>query len=562
MIIPDCLHKLKKATALVCIGLTLGTSVFPAYQQQEPTVSARTFNLAPVYASVYQFEKLSRLYDTNTWTGKLYYLSNFTNGNIPEEQLSKVLSLVMDDFYWVRILALQKIYQNIKNNPAQYRHILRQIQKTDLSGAAKIELEQWIILVKQKANGIIKKSQSIRRFKKKALKEYLSGKEHVNIMNFLNFLEYLRQVCVNMSQEYLDAPVFQSQKIQIAVWDSFEINHTEQKIPVLDPKYGMLKKQPKLIAWQFLLDMVILNRRIEGKSPEGQIDTLLTDLSDKGLLTAAEIKHYQKRIDNAIEKNNRTKKINRAILEMTVEIANHRKNQVEKGRVGALLLTPSGKIIGAAFDGAPAAMGSDTEHMHGEIAEDLFIPKPNGEADSKSLRWRFDWRRSPCAEKKALFQGLLAMQRGEISAEDFFASKIYSSRQPCYQCTLFLNQLGFRESISPGDIVISKPGEIKIERDRATSIIDRNCAFEHTFVQKVDVLGTAQKIKDENYHRLAKELNIKDGAIPAKTLWRLYNDNTGNVTINDFRYGLFDLRTKIRKENYASHIRLELQLAT
>ena len=72
-------------------------------------------------------------------------------------------------------------------------------------------------------------------------------------------------------------------------------------------------------------------------------------------------------------------------------------NPAEKNRFGAVIVSPLGELLGAAFDKAPIALGSDYAHMGGDPRIDEIVPKgvPEGQLDVRD--GRLDLRRSPCA---------------------------------------------------------------------------------------------------------------------------------------------------------------------
>ena len=122
---------------------------------------------------------------------------------------------------------------------------------------------------------------------------------------------------------------------------------------------------------------------------------------------------------------------------MAIKVASDDHNHSEKGRTGALMVNAQGKILGISFNGPPV---SDREHMGTEWAFDSIIPKTqksdsgNMNENFSDIRERMDFKRSPCAEKKSIFQSML---KGRTAQDTSF---LFVSRAPCYQCASVLKQ--------------------------------------------------------------------------------------------------------------------------
>ncbi len=401
---------------------------------------------------LYQYNP-SDIRDKASLSQKLNFLCSLQYAETDKEkdhQIEQLIYLVLDDFYWNRVLALHHLNEICLNN--HIHDFSTYLDKVFLESASKKEVSMWMELLssnKDNKEGILEASYRIHREEKQDVLSQLNVLLSQNIETLpkesLTFIiEESIQKYVLERENYIggiqkSGTFFRS----LSQWISFKLN----KFGFFKSEFGGETQQRSLLAWQTLLDVVKIKESLIKRYGFLSTDLFLHFLSDDSIGTLL-TPDYEKMIQakmkelgietlDPLSEDPGQIILKKMLIQMAIKVASDDHNHSEKGRTGALMVDPGGKILGISFNGPPVP---DREHMGTEWAFDSIIPKTqktdsgNMNENFSDIRERMDFKRSPCAEKKSIFQSML---KGRSPKDTSF---VFVSRAPCYQCASVLKQ--------------------------------------------------------------------------------------------------------------------------
>ncbi|HRY30251.1 MAG TPA: LOG family protein [Elusimicrobiota bacterium] len=435
------------------------------------------------------------------WWEEIVSVDDAGMGDVP-----RLLRQIFSDFYWIKVAAAARL-SVLMESPDFPRGAEWESLLSGFSPSQREELREWMDLLRTRSKAIAERAEEISKGEQELLASKLrAAGESVSMEQLQGLLREVQAWGVEQRERFIGG--FEADgglARRLAGWAKIEVGRKDNAFRI-GPTFGDAVPLRSIFWWQAVLDAAKWRGRFSGVTAAARRDQVYQYLSDISVM------------ETRIEEYQQAKEQGADVLRLAARAANDAENPSEKMRVGSVIVSAAGKVVGAGFNEAPAASGADFRHSGGDPRQKQFMPQ-DPEEYQRFYRSRYDWRRSPCAEKKAVLNALL---RGH-SLE---GATLYTNLYPCQHCSVFLQGTGIKTIVSPEYTDKEPSGEViqaGLRHLHAPAAFD---SIPNDASRVLEARAEGEYMVDQQFVTMLRDLGASDaGHLPTAALVQTFASN-------------------------------------